>query len=90
MRKSATILKFSVARVYRNDGMLTGVALGQSLQPLPDASLDTLEVDLEKELSETGAYFPMRFVWGRKPHWLWDTRGDLLEHGGLRDLACGP
>ncbi|KAL1877421.1 hypothetical protein Daus18300_002406 [Diaporthe australafricana] len=42
-------------------------ALDQSLKPLPDARLDTLEIDLEKELNETGAFFPMRFIWGRKP-----------------------
>lgn len=49
------------------DDMLIVVALNQSLKPLPDARLDTLEVDLEKELNEIGAFFPMRFIWGRKP-----------------------
>ena len=43
------------------------VGLDPSVKPLPDERLDTLVVDLEKELSETGAYFPMRFIWGRKP-----------------------
>ncbi|KAK2604619.1 hypothetical protein N8I77_007532 [Diaporthe amygdali] len=43
-------------------------ALDQSLKPLPDARLDTLEEDLKKELNEIGAFFPMRFVWGRKPY----------------------
>lgn len=47
--------------------MLIVVALDKSLRPLPDAQLDTFEVDLEKELNEVGAFFPMRFVWGRKP-----------------------
>lgn len=47
--------------------MLTVVALDQSLKPLSDARLDTLEADLEKELNEVGAFFPMRFVWGKKP-----------------------
>ncbi|KAF2789754.1 hypothetical protein K505DRAFT_283774 [Melanomma pulvis-pyrius CBS 109.77] len=41
--------------------------LGPSVKPLPEETLDTLVVDLEKELSEIGAYFPMRFIWGRKP-----------------------
>lgn len=49
------------------DDKLIVVALDHSLQPLPDARLDTLEVGLEKELNEIGAFFPMRFVWGRKP-----------------------
>lgn len=49
-------------------GMLIMVALDQSLKPLPDTWLDRLEPDLEKELNEVGAFFPMRFVWGRKPH----------------------
>ena len=49
------------------DDVLTVIALDQSLKPLPDGRLDTLEVELEKELNEIGAFFPMRFVWGRKP-----------------------
>ena len=46
---------------------LTVVDLNSSVKPLPDERLDTLAVDLEQELSEIGAYFPMRFIWGRKP-----------------------
>jgi SAM-dependent methyltransferase len=46
---------------------LTVVGLDLSVKPLPDEKLDRLVVDLEQELSETGAYFPMRFIWGRKP-----------------------
>ncbi|EKJ77671.1 hypothetical protein FPSE_02169 [Fusarium pseudograminearum CS3096] len=42
-------------------------ALDPSLKPLTDGRLDTLVQDLEAELTSTGAYFPMRFVWGRKP-----------------------
>lgn len=49
------------------DDMLIVVALDKSLRPLSDERLDTLEADLEKELNEVGAFFPMRFVWGRKP-----------------------
>ncbi|KAF9768281.1 hypothetical protein IL306_014414 [Fusarium sp. DS 682] len=41
--------------------------LSPSLRPLPDERLDSLVVDLETELKDTGAYFPMRFIWGRKP-----------------------
>jgi hypothetical protein len=37
------------------------------MKPLPDGKLDSLVQDLEMELVETGAYFPMRYVWGRKP-----------------------
>ena len=37
------------------------------MKPLPDERLDTLVRDLEVELIEVGAYFPMRYVWGRKP-----------------------
>jgi hypothetical protein len=47
--------------------MLIVVGLGESLKPLPGTRLDMLESDLEKELNEVGALFPMRFVWGRKP-----------------------
>jgi SAM-dependent methyltransferase len=47
--------------------MLTVVGLDSSIKPLSDERLDDLAVGLEKELRETGAYFPMRFVWGRKP-----------------------
>ncbi|RGP73181.1 s-adenosyl-l-methionine-dependent methyltransferase [Fusarium longipes] len=42
-------------------------ALAPSVKPLADERLDTLVQDLEIELTETGAYFPMRFIWGRKP-----------------------
>ncbi|UZP38352.1 hypothetical protein NXS19_006168 [Fusarium pseudograminearum] len=42
-------------------------ALDSSLKPLADERLDTLVQDLEVELTNTGAYFPMRFIWGRKP-----------------------
>lgn len=52
-----------------SDDMLIVVALDEFLKPLPDAKLDTLEVDLEKELNDIGAFFPMRFIWGRKPYW---------------------
>ncbi|KAJ4243479.1 hypothetical protein NW762_014810 [Fusarium torreyae] len=50
----------------------TGFAAGAkglypSLKPLPDERLDSLVQDLEAELTNTGAYFPMRFIWGRKP-----------------------
>ncbi|KAG9199007.1 hypothetical protein G6514_009192 [Epicoccum nigrum] len=41
--------------------------LDASVKPLPDEKLDTLVRDLEAELTEVGAYFPMRYVWGRKP-----------------------
>ncbi|KAM0544099.1 hypothetical protein ACHAPJ_011981 [Fusarium lateritium] len=41
--------------------------LNPSLKPLPDERLDSLVEDLETELTNTGAYFPMRFIWGRKP-----------------------
>lgn len=41
--------------------------LDASTKPLSDERLATLVVDLEKELVEIGAYFPMRFIWGRKP-----------------------
>lgn len=36
-------------------------------KPLHDDRLDSLVQDLEVELAEKGAYFPMRFIWGRKP-----------------------
>ena len=36
------------------------VGLDPSVKPPPDERLVTLVVDLEKELRETGAYFPMR------------------------------
>ncbi|KAI6767720.1 hypothetical protein HG530_005729 [Fusarium avenaceum] len=42
-------------------------ALDPSIKPLSDERLDSLARDLEIELNETGAYFPMRFIWGRKP-----------------------
>ncbi|KAM0202055.1 hypothetical protein ACHAPQ_004261 [Fusarium lateritium] len=41
--------------------------LDSSKKPLSDERLDSLVQDLEIELNETGAYFPMRFIWGRKP-----------------------
>jgi hypothetical protein len=47
--------------------MLMRTALDPSVKPLPDEKLDSLVRDLEVELTETGAYFPMRYVWGRKP-----------------------
>jgi hypothetical protein len=37
------------------------------VKPLSDEKLDCLVQDLEVELTEIGAYFPMRYVWGRKP-----------------------
>jgi hypothetical protein len=37
------------------------------VKPLTDEKLDSLVQDLGVELRETGAYFPMRYVWGRKP-----------------------
>ncbi|KAF2438358.1 S-adenosyl-L-methionine-dependent methyltransferase [Karstenula rhodostoma CBS 690.94] len=49
-------------------GFATGAkGLSLSLKPLPDERLNSLVQDLETELTETGAYFPMRFIWGRKP-----------------------
>ncbi|CAJ0540908.1 Ff.00g077850.m01.CDS01 [Fusarium sp. VM40] len=42
-------------------------SLDSSVRPLSDERLDSLVKDLEIELNETGAYFPMRFIWGRKP-----------------------
>ena len=47
--------------------MLMRTALDPTVKPLPDERLDSLVRDLEVELTETGAYFPMRYVWGRKP-----------------------
>ncbi|GKU07474.1 methyltransferase [Fusarium langsethiae] len=47
--------------------ILTALALKPPLKPLTDERLDTLVQDLEFELTNTGAYFPMRFIWGRKP-----------------------
>lgn len=48
---------------------ITGFA--QSLPPekqlIPQERYATLEADLEKELTEVGAVFPLKFVWGRKP-----------------------
>ncbi|KAF3003110.1 hypothetical protein E8E13_008228 [Curvularia kusanoi] len=41
--------------------------LDPSIKPLSDERLGSLVHDLEIELTETGAYFPMRYVWGRKP-----------------------
>ncbi|KAK7193287.1 hypothetical protein DPSP01_013836 [Paraphaeosphaeria sporulosa] len=41
--------------------------LSPSFKPLPDERLDSLVQELETELTETGAYFPMRFIWARKP-----------------------
>ncbi|KAJ4127990.1 hypothetical protein NW768_008274 [Fusarium equiseti] len=42
-------------------------SLPASSKPLSDERLDSLVQDLEVELANTGAYFPMRFIWGRKP-----------------------
>ncbi|KAK7746791.1 hypothetical protein SLS53_001979 [Cytospora paraplurivora] len=36
-------------------------------QPLPAERYETLPADLEKELTEKGAVYPLRVVWGRKP-----------------------
>ena len=47
--------------------MLIETALDPSVKPLPDERLDSLVQDLEVELAEIGALFPMRYVWGRKP-----------------------
>ncbi|OAL01241.1 S-adenosyl-L-methionine-dependent methyltransferase [Phaeosphaeriaceae sp. SRC1lsM3a] len=41
--------------------------LSPSLKPLSDDRLDSLVQDLRTELTDTGAFFPMRFIWGRKP-----------------------
>jgi hypothetical protein len=41
-----------------------GKGLGRDLKPLPDEKLDSLVQDLEVELRETGAFFPMRYAWG--------------------------
>lgn len=43
------------------------IALDPTVKPLTDEKLDSLEGNLERELREVGAYFPMRFIWGRKP-----------------------
>ncbi|PVI01682.1 S-adenosyl-L-methionine-dependent methyltransferase [Periconia macrospinosa] len=49
-------------------GFATGAkGLNASSKPLPDERLDSLVQDLKTELNEVGAYFPMRFIWGRKP-----------------------
>jgi SAM-dependent methyltransferase len=48
-------------------GILIAVGLSPSLKPLSDDRLDSLVHDLRTELTDTGAYFPMRFIWGRKP-----------------------
>jgi hypothetical protein len=48
--------------------VLTVTGLDPSVKPLPNERLDTLAEDLEKELRETGGFFPMRFIWGRKPY----------------------
>ncbi|KAF5001233.1 hypothetical protein FGRMN_1176 [Fusarium graminum] len=41
--------------------------LDPSVKPLSDERLESLVQGLEAELTNTGAYFPMRFIWGRKP-----------------------
>ncbi|KAF2649646.1 hypothetical protein K491DRAFT_721487 [Lophiostoma macrostomum CBS 122681] len=41
--------------------------LSADFKPLSDERCDTLVKNLEQELKETGAHFPMRFVWGSKP-----------------------
>lgn len=43
------------------------IALDLSVRPLSDERLKSLVQDLEVELTEIGALFPMRYVWGRKP-----------------------
>jgi hypothetical protein len=43
------------------------IGLSEEVKPMPDGRLDELVKDLEIELNETGALFPMRFIWGRKP-----------------------
>ncbi|EWG42689.1 hypothetical protein FVEG_04438 [Fusarium verticillioides 7600] len=40
--------------------------LDPPLRPLSDKRLDSLVRDLERELKDAGAYFPMRFIWGRR------------------------
>jgi hypothetical protein len=47
--------------------ILITTGLSSSDKPLPDKRLDSLVQDLETELIETGAYFPMRFIWAMKP-----------------------
>jgi hypothetical protein len=47
--------------------VLIDIGLDSSVKPLSDERLDSVVKDLEIELNETGAYFPMRFIWGRKP-----------------------
>ncbi|KAI1071423.1 hypothetical protein LB507_005154 [Fusarium sp. FIESC RH6] len=42
-------------------------SLPPSSKPLSDERLNSLVQGLEAELTNTGAYFPMRFIWGRKP-----------------------
>lgn len=36
-------------------------------QPLPTERYETLAADVEEELAETGAVYPLKVVWGRKP-----------------------
>lgn len=43
------------------------IAFPPEKQVLPAERYGTLKADLEKELSEVGAVFPLRVVWGRKP-----------------------
>jgi len=50
-----------------NAALMILLGLDVEVKPLPDERLDSLVEDLEKELIYVGAYFPMRFVWGRKP-----------------------
>jgi hypothetical protein len=42
------------------------IGLSEEVKPLPDERLGELVKELEIELNETGALFPMRFIWGRK------------------------
>jgi hypothetical protein len=55
-------------RLESRRGILTATGLDSSIKPLSDERLDSLVQDLETELTETGAYFPMRFIWARKPN----------------------
>jgi hypothetical protein len=54
-------------RAYNQREILTATGLNSSSKPLSDERLDSLVQDLEEELTKTGAYFPMRFIWAMKP-----------------------
>jgi hypothetical protein len=43
------------------------VAFPPDKQPLPTERYESLKEDLENELREKGAVFPLVVVWGRKP-----------------------